>query len=114
MQALSFKDSRQIRWHPLMIKWCLNVKLRSTSAYAAMRNSGFLKLPRERTLQDYTHWTKMTSGFQPLSFERLREEARYSDLEEWQKFFVNCSTIISFNSTSWDLHTVGEINWICC
>ncbi|CAB3994726.1 Hypothetical predicted protein [Paramuricea clavata] len=30
----------------------------------------------------------MTSGFQPSSFERLLEEARYSDLEEWQKFVV--------------------------
>lgn len=88
MQALSCKDSRQIRWHPLMIKWCLNVKLRSTSAYAAMRNSGFLKLPSERTLRDYTHWTKMLSGFQPSSFERLLAEARYNDLDEWQKFVV--------------------------
>ena len=88
MHALSCKDSRQIRWHPLMIKWCLNIKLRSTSAYAAMRNSGFLKLPSERTLRDYTHWTKMSSGFQPSSFERLLEEARYNDLEDWQKFVV--------------------------
>ena len=85
MQALSCKDSRQIRWHPLMIKWCLNMKLHSTSAYTAMRNSGFLKLPSERTLRDYTHWTKMSSGFQSSSFQRLLDEARYEDLEEWQK-----------------------------
>jgi hypothetical protein len=43
MQAVSCKDSRQIRWHPLMIKWHLNIKLRSTSAYTS-----------ERILRDYT------------------------------------------------------------
>ena len=88
MLVSSCSDSRQIRWHPLMVKWCLNIKLRSTSAFTAMRNSGFLKLPSERTLRDYTHWTKMTSGFQPSSFERLLVEAKYDDLEEWQKFVV--------------------------
>lgn len=88
MKALSCNDARQMRWHPLMIKWCLNVKLRSTSAYQAMRNSGFLKLPSERSLRDYTHWTKMSSGFQPSTFEQLLVEARYKELKEWQKFIV--------------------------
>ena len=66
LQALSGKDSQQIRWHPIMVKWCLNVKLRSSSAYKAIQDSGFIKLPSERTLRDYTHWTKVSSGFQPL------------------------------------------------
>ena len=88
LQALSCKDSRQIRWHPMMIKWCLNVKLRSSSAYKAMRDSGFIKLPSERTLRDYTHWTKESSGFQPSSFERLLVDIRYHQLAEWQKYVV--------------------------
>ena len=87
-QALSCKNPRQIRWHPTMIKWCLNVKLRSTSAYKAMRDSGFIKLPSERTLRDYTHWTKVSSGFQPSSFEYLLKEMKYEELEDWQKFVV--------------------------
>ena len=88
LQALSCKDSRQIRWHPIMVKWCLNVKLRSTSAYKAMRDSGFIKLPSERTLRDYTHWTKVSSGFQPSSFERLLVDIRYHQLADWQKYVV--------------------------
>jgi uncharacterized membrane-anchored protein YhcB (DUF1043 family) len=88
MKALSCNDARQMRWHPLMIKWCLNIKLRSTAAYKAMRNSGFLKLPSERTLRDYTHWTKMSSGFQPSTFEQLLVEASYKELKDWQKFIV--------------------------
>ena len=88
LRAIRCTDARQIRWHPLMIKWCLNIKLRSSSAYTAIRNSGFIKLPSERTLRDYTHWTKISSGFQPSSFERLLFEANYKELEDWQKFII--------------------------
>ena len=53
LKAASTKDPRQVRWHPVLIKWCLNLKLLSSSAYHAMRTSGFLKLPSVRTLRDY-------------------------------------------------------------
>ena len=39
-----------------MIKWCLNLKLLSTSSYHALRTSGFVTLPSERTLRDYTSY----------------------------------------------------------
>ncbi len=42
-------DTRQYRWHPIMIKWCLNIKLISSAAYHAIRSSGFITLPSERT-----------------------------------------------------------------
>ena len=28
--ASTTKDSRQVRWHPILIKWCLNLKLLSS------------------------------------------------------------------------------------
>ena len=40
-QAL-INNSRQMRWHPTMIKWCLNIKLHSTAVYEAIRDSGFI------------------------------------------------------------------------
>ena len=43
-----------MRWHPRMIKWCLNIKLHSSAAYEAIRESGFISLPSSRTLRDYT------------------------------------------------------------
>ena len=52
------------RWHPLMIKWCLNLKLISSAAYHAMRSSGFITLPSERTLRDYTNYIKCRPGYQ--------------------------------------------------
>ena len=44
LKAASTKDPRQVRWHPVLIKWCLNLKLLSGSAYHALRTSGFLRL----------------------------------------------------------------------
>ena len=54
LKAATAGDSRQVRWHPLLIKWCLNLKLLSSSTYHALRSTGFIKLPSERTLFDYT------------------------------------------------------------
>lgn len=58
----SVKDKRQMRWHPLIIKFALNLKYLSTSAYKAMRKSGIIHLPSERTLSDYTHWSTIQTG----------------------------------------------------
>lgn len=72
LKAASVKDARQIRWHPLMIKWCLNLKLISSAAYHTVRTSGFLRLPSERTLRDYTHYFKSQAGFLPDLNEQLK------------------------------------------
>ncbi len=64
MKAASFKNAKSMRWHPLVIKWCLNLKLLSARAYAALRTSGFLKLPSERTLRDYSNVFVSKVGFQ--------------------------------------------------
>ena len=50
LKAAQAKDSCQFRLHSLIIRWCLNLKPLSTSAYRAMRSAGFIKLPSERTL----------------------------------------------------------------
>ena len=77
LQAARVGDLRQIRWHPCVIKWCLNLKLLSTSAYHAMRSSGFITLPSERTLRDYTNYIHEKPGsFQPDIFEMLQNESK--------------------------------------
>ena len=55
LHAKTTKEFRQVCWHPLIIQWWLNLKLLSSSAYHATRTAGFIKLPSERTLSDYTH-----------------------------------------------------------
>lgn len=48
-EALQCTDKRQVRWHPMFIKWCLSLKLISSASYSALRSTNVLVLPSERT-----------------------------------------------------------------
>ena len=54
-----------------MIRFALNLKYVSSSAYRAMHQSGVISLPSERTLADYTHWATPHSGVQLEFVEKL-------------------------------------------
>lgn len=86
LKSASVKDSRQIRWHPLMIKWCLNLKLISSAAYHAVCTSGFLRLPSERTLRDYTHYFKSQPGFHSQLNQQLQKESDIESLPESKRY----------------------------
>ena len=86
LRATKATDARQVRWHPMIIRWCLNLKLLSSAAYHAARTAGFIKLPSERTLRDYTHYFKHRAGFQPELNQQLRKESKVHDLPEEQKY----------------------------
>lgn len=60
-----------MRWHPLIVHFALNLKYLSSNAYKAV--SGFISLPSERTLRDYTHWTEFTSGSSAAVIERMKD-----------------------------------------
>lgn len=87
LKAASVTDTRNMRWHPTMIKWCLNMMLISSSSYDAMRNSGFLKLPSKRTLQDYTNYFENKPGFQDEVDQQLLQEVSSLKLSESRNFF---------------------------
>ena len=63
MKAAQCRDVRHMCWHPVMIKWCLYLKHKSSSMYKALRESGCISLPSQRTLRDYTHCITATVGF---------------------------------------------------
>lgn len=86
--AASASGPRQVRWHPVIIKWCLNLKLLSSSSYHALRSSGFIKLPSERTLTDYTHYFTNKVGFQDEVNEQLVQEVSLQSLPDTRKFVV--------------------------
>ena len=46
-----------------MIKWCIYLRHLSQSAYETLRQSHCLQLPSQRTLRDYTHHIKPSSGY---------------------------------------------------
>ena len=63
------KDKRSMRWHPVIIRWCLFIKNKSAKAYDGMR--AFLPLPSTRTLFDYTHFTESDLGFNNKVLQQL-------------------------------------------
>ena len=67
--AAGYSCLQQMR---VMVKWRLNLKLLS---YHPLRTTGFMHLPSERTLRDYTHYIKAWSGFQDGIDEDLKREA---------------------------------------
>ena len=85
LKVARLTNSRQMRWHPMMVRWCLNLKFLSTAAYHALRTSGMVKLPSERTLRDYTHYIKSAPGFSEEVDQMLEEEAKSSELPDWKR-----------------------------
>ena len=79
------KGPAGLRWHPLFIRWCLNLSRVSPKAYEIMRESG-MSLPTRRTLNDYTHWVSAKPGFSSEVDDFLRTEAKVDELEDWQRF----------------------------
>nr|XP_006817317.1 PREDICTED: uncharacterized protein LOC102805426 [Saccoglossus kowalevskii] len=88
MKALNCSNKRGMRYHSMFIKWCLNITLRSSAVYRTMKESGVLHLPSERTLADYTHWTKSGNGFTADVMKQLYQECGFTELENHQKYVV--------------------------
>ena len=53
-----------MRWHHLVTKWVLLIT-NSSNAYQSMREPGFINLPSEKTLYDYSHCIPSKLGFVP-------------------------------------------------
>jgi hypothetical protein len=52
-QKLFSKKPTGVRYHPMMIRFCLSLAAKSPSCYEELRNSGVLVLPSQRRLRDY-------------------------------------------------------------
>ncbi len=66
----------------MLIRWCLRMKMASSSAYEVLR--GILTLPCGRTLQDCTHFTKAGVGIQPEVTKQLLGEVEVE--HDYQKY----------------------------
>ena len=83
LKAAQVSNARQMRWHPMMIRLCLNLKLLSSRAYHSLQTSGFIKLHSERTLRDYTQYFKSKCGFQSEVDAMLLKEASMNGKRMW-------------------------------
>ena len=87
-KSAKLSDAHGLRWHPMMIRWCLYLRHISSGAYEAIRNSGVLTLPSQRTLRDYTHHMPSKVGFNASVDEQLMVEAGMDHLKEYEKCVV--------------------------
>ena len=88
LKAAKAKGPNGIRWHPMMIRWCLNLKMISSAAYHAMCSSGFVTLPSERTLRDYSNFFQSKAGFQHEVNKQLMKEAKLDECDDLQRHVV--------------------------
>ena len=88
-RALSVKKLSAMRWDPVIIRWCLYLRhLAGSGAYEMLRESGAIKLPSQRTLRDYTYYTKTKSGFGDDVDQQLMEAAQIHTCPERDKYIV--------------------------
>ena len=80
MEARLATKPQQRRWHPLLFKWCLNLRIPS-AAYHNLCTSGMLLLRSERALHNYSNVVKSGDGFKMEVLEQLYNEARMGQIE---------------------------------
>jgi len=88
MQPLSQKSSKAIRWHPLIIKWCIYLQHLSSGACEVLRSSGRVKLPSQWTLRDYTHYYKAGYGFCVETDQQLIKAGNFTNCHEHEKYVI--------------------------
>ncbi len=88
LDAASKKDKRGMRWDPLMVKWCLYLRHKSSGAYELLRDTGCISLPSQRTLRDYTHYVNAAVGFSDEVDIQLGRAAKIDSCEQYQKCVV--------------------------
>ena len=77
-----------MRWHPLIIRWCLYLRHQSSKAYETLRQSGCLHLPSQCTLQDYSHCVKAEAGFSTEVDCHLMKAVNMESCPEWHKLVI--------------------------
>ena len=117
MKISEVKDARHVRWHPAVLKWCLHMKFLSSGAYHALRQSGIITLPSERTLRDYTHCIRAGVGFIPeVDFQLVKEANIVSEKDKfvvlsWDEMKIKEDLIFDKHScTLIGFTNVGDIN----
>ena len=82
------KKKTSMRWHPLMIKWCLYLRHLSSKAYEALRDTGCVHLPSQQTLRDYSNCVKAGPGFSLEVDKQIMTAAKLTSSPEWHRLTI--------------------------
>ncbi len=85
-ESAMMENSQGMRWHPLMVRWCIYLRHQSQGAYETLR--GCISLPSQRTLRDYTHHIKAAQGFSNEVDSQLCSAAGIDRIEEREKYVI--------------------------
>ena len=66
--------AKKMRWHPLVIQWCLKMYCKFHSLFEGIRSSGALRLPSGRTLSDYKNFNPTQSGWQSETIKNMKDK----------------------------------------
>ena len=81
------ENPTSMRWHPMMIKVALHIQMISPAAHNYLRKSGFLALPSERRLFDFTHFVQAKEGIKEAILNLLKDKKDKLTLADHEKFF---------------------------
>ena len=79
------KKKNGVRWHPLMIKFCIYLRHISSKSYEVLRQSGVINLPSQRTLRDFTNCVKARPGFSHDVDAQLLSSVNTNSCPSWHK-----------------------------
>ena len=105
-------SSSSICYHPMIIKYCLSLAAKSSSAYSDLRynsrtGSGVLILPSLRTLRDYKNYIRPKRGFNNEVVDELNKKTElFSESEHYVTILFNEMKIQE--DLMWDKRT-GEL-----
>ncbi|XP_072042699.1 uncharacterized protein [Amphiura filiformis] len=85
IQLASTTSTRNMRWHPAIIRWCIALHSKSPAAYKAIRDSRFIILPHQNTLSDYIHYTNLQAGFHGDYILRLATDFNIMERADHEK-----------------------------
>ena len=95
-QASSVASTSAMKWHPLMIKWCIHLRNLSSSSYEALRQSGCISLclPREHCETIHTFQVLLPVSLWTLTnnyFKRWRSKAVLSGRNVLYSSWTRCT-----------------------
>lgn len=83
-KKLHDSTSTGVRYHPMIIRYCLSLAAKSPSCYEEIRKSGILVLPSQRTLRDYRNFIRPKRGFHENVIEELKALTdKYFDVQRY-------------------------------